>query len=108
MLRQIRRLSAVDDIQRLEDPGNVDLHGLLGDAQLLADFLVRQAIAQQSQYINLSLGELLDGRDAVARRHPCGPRASGARTSSGGTYTLPLKTSRRADSTVLGLADLGM
>ena len=55
--RRAGRLRAVHHVQRLEDGGDVRLDGLVGQAQATADLLVRLALAQQAQHLQLALGE---------------------------------------------------
>ena len=55
----MRRLRAIDDVERFEDRGDVRLHRLLGDAEPRADFLVGQPRAQVPEHVDLPIGELL-------------------------------------------------
>ena len=60
-------LSAADDVQRLEDRSDVHLHRFLRDADVRADFLVRETVLQMAQHVDLSIRELGDRTGTVGR-----------------------------------------
>src|SRR5688572_29896872 len=54
-------LGAVDDVERLEDRGDVRLDGLFRNAEARADFLVGQLRAQVLEHVDLPIRQLCDG-----------------------------------------------
>ena len=75
-------LGAVAGAELAGDPGQVALHGQRGQAQGLADLLVRAAVGDQLEHLDLAAGERLRagepggpgaGRERVAERS-AGPR----------------------------------
>ena len=71
------RLGAVAQVELLQDPGDVGLHGVLADDEARRDLGVREALGEEPEHLELAGGELVE-------RRRWGGRARGARTRRSG------------------------
>src|SRR5699024_6343387 len=90
-----------------EDPPHMGLHRRLGDEQLRADLLVREAAAHQGEHLPLALGEVLEHRGVLLLRlggghHPLEQAARGG----GGDHRVPAVHGADRAQQVLGLGVL--
>ena len=107
LVQKLRCLRPVDHVQRLEDRGDVHLHGLLGDAEVGADLLVGEPVAQVVQHVDLAIGELRQRTRPVTACMVGGTRRR-AEPAAAARRCFPTAPVCSADTTVCAVADFGM
>ena len=70
LARCVRRLGAIDDVERPEHAGDVDLDGLLRQIERVGDLLVGLAERDAAQHLGLSLGQSRRPRRRFGGRRP--------------------------------------